>query len=250
MAVALAQPIVFAGGSGATLSFSLGSAPTAGNKMVIAFIGSGPGVAPPLFTEDVNNQGTVNSSIYLCHRTVQGGDLAGPYTYTGMGTGWDGGGFIAELSGAGLPLVFSQGDAQWTLGTTSQISFGILTTAAGGMTFELYDVMTGAATIAQSVSDAVAQGFALLFHNAIATSASNKTYQVIANRSEAGVGSANPIATMPNVVTSSGAQSQLGFFVPAATGGGGGPIGNGSSSSCAGNGGLIPPAKPPRYVIA
>jgi hypothetical protein len=233
VSVTLAQPIVFAGGSAITQGFSLGSPPTAGNLIVVGFSGNDNGIAPGTMTSLFADSSPPQSAVYTAYRRVQGGDLAGPYTWTGLIAGWDAGGFIAELAGAGTPTVWAEGSGTWTLAGTTQVANGTVNTLAGSMIFELYVIYTAASTIAQSASDAISQSFAIVNHGPLATSASSKQYQLIATRSDGSPSTANPVATMPNVTTANGLQSQFGIVIPAAAVSG--TVGNGSVASCIGN---------------
>jgi hypothetical protein len=233
VSVTLAQPIVFAGGSGATQGFSLGSPPTAGNLIVVGFTGNDNGILPGTMTQMFGDSSPPQSANYAAYRRVIGGDSAGPYTWTGMFTGWDAGGFIAELAGAGTPTVWAEGSGTWTLAGTTQVANGTVNTLAGSMIIELYVVDCGAVTIAQG-ADSVSQSFSIVSNGPLATSAANKQYQLIATRSDGSPSTANPVATMPNVLAVSGNNSQFGIVIPAAAANSG-TVGNGSVLSCAGN---------------
>lgn len=229
MSVSLAQSLVFAGGSGTTMSFTLGSLPTPGNLIVVGFSGNDNGIKDARMTSMFADSSPSNSALYAGYRFVQPSDPAGPYTWTGFTAGWDSGGFIGEFSGAGSPSVWAEGNSTWTLGGTTQAANGTVNTLAGSFIIELYVIYQAATTIAQG-ADSVNQSFSVAFHNALATSASNKQYQVIATRSDASASTANPTATMPNCTTASGNQSQFGLVIPPGSFGG-----NDSVASCYGN---------------
>lgn len=231
MSVTLAQPMVFAGGSATTQAFTLGSPPTPGNLILAGMSGNDNGSVPASMRALFADSTPSNSALYAAYRRVQPGDPAGPYTFTGFSTGWDGGGFICELAGAGIPSVFAEGNSNWTLTSpnTTQAANNTLTTLAGSLIIELYVVYTAANNYAQG-ADTINQSFVIVSHGALATTATNRQYQVIATRSDASGSTANPAAVMPNVGTGTSPQSQMGIVIPPGNSGG-----NGSVASCYGN---------------
>ncbi len=221
MSVALAQPIIYGSTSTVTsIGLTLGSTPTVGNLLIFGYQGSYTYTKPTnMMLLATKNTGPYGQVLY--GRVVQSGDTTGPYTITGLGTGYPGFAFIAELSGASkllLDVIYNSalGTAAWTAAAYTCGSPNTINTVNGGLTLSWFAVQTTAVDTVGS--DTVNQSFTVA-HSAVQSGTSENGYACLCTRSETSISTAGPTATLPNITNATAStQNALLFCIPPSEG--------------------------------